>query len=101
MCHTAAGLITAALPEVDNAESLLKIKNLVALFMQAMDVSSPISLNVQAKTHYSGRRGISQLRFSTNFFLLFSEDTPICSRPGLVTTFKRLAAESFFSRYPY
>lgn len=39
MCHTAAGLITAALPEVDNAESLLKIKNLVALFMQAMDVS--------------------------------------------------------------
>lgn len=51
MCHTAAGLITAALPEVDNAESLLKIKNLVALFMQAMDVSFPFSLDVQAKTH--------------------------------------------------
>ena len=48
MCHTAAGLITAALPEVDNAESLLKIKNLVALFMQAMDVSYTFSLNVQA-----------------------------------------------------
>jgi hypothetical protein len=32
-------LITNALGTVDNAESLLKIKNLVALFMQAMDVS--------------------------------------------------------------
>ena len=41
MCHTAASLITAALPEVDNAESLLNIKNLIALFMQAMDVSRP------------------------------------------------------------
>lgn len=97
MCHTAAGLITAALPEVDNAESLLKIKNLVALFMQAMDVSFPFSLDVQAKTHYLSRRGISQLRFSTNFFLLFSEDMPICSRPDLVTTFKRLVEGFFFS----
>lgn len=28
-----------ALPSVDNAENLLKIKNLIALFMQTMDVS--------------------------------------------------------------
>lgn len=41
MCHTAVGLISDALHEVDNAESLLKIKNLIALFMQAMDVCSP------------------------------------------------------------
>jgi hypothetical protein len=32
------GLISTALPEVDNAENLLKIKNLVALFMQTMNV---------------------------------------------------------------
>jgi hypothetical protein len=38
MCQTAMGLISKALPEVDNAESLLKIKNLVALFMQTMNV---------------------------------------------------------------
>lgn len=38
MCHSAVGLISNALHEVDNAESLLKIKNLVTLFMQAMDV---------------------------------------------------------------
>lgn len=78
MCHTAAGLITAALPEVDNAESLLKIKNLVALFMQAMDVSRPVSVNVRAESDFAGRRGISQLQCSTNFFSRFSEDMPIC-----------------------
>ncbi|KEY82701.1 exocyst complex component Sec15 [Aspergillus fumigatus] len=37
MCQTAVGLISKALPEVDNAESLLKIKNLIALFMQTMN----------------------------------------------------------------
>ncbi|KAL2007179.1 hypothetical protein VTN00DRAFT_8617 [Thermoascus crustaceus] len=37
MCQTAVGLISKALHEVDDAESLLKIKNLIALFMQAMD----------------------------------------------------------------
>ncbi|KAL4782740.1 exocyst complex subunit Sec15-like-domain-containing protein [Aspergillus varians] len=37
MCQTAMGLISKALHEVDNAESLLKIKNLVALFMQTMN----------------------------------------------------------------
>lgn len=97
MCHTAVGLITAALPEVDNAESLLKIKNLVALFMQAMVVSYPLSFDVQAKTHCLSRRGISQPRFSTNFFSLFSEDMPICSKPDLVMTFKRLAVDFFSS----
>lgn len=101
MCHTAAGLITAALPEVDNAESLLKIKNLVALFMQAMDVSYPFSLNVQAKTHCSGRRGISQQRYSRSFFSRFLEDMPICSRPDSVTTFKRSAAVFSSSHYLY
>ncbi|KAL3431665.1 exocyst complex subunit Sec15-like-domain-containing protein [Aspergillus tetrazonus] len=37
MCHTAVGLISTALQEVDNAESLLKTKNLIALFMQTMN----------------------------------------------------------------
>lgn len=38
MCQNAVSLISKALPEVDNAESLLKIKNLIALFMQTMNV---------------------------------------------------------------
>ncbi|KAL2786031.1 exocyst complex subunit Sec15-like-domain-containing protein [Aspergillus keveii] len=37
MCQTAVVLISKALHEVDNAESLLKIKNLIALFMQTMN----------------------------------------------------------------
>ncbi|KAF9892203.1 hypothetical protein FE257_002609 [Aspergillus nanangensis] len=37
MCQTAVSLISKALPEVDNAENLLKIKNLIALFMQTMN----------------------------------------------------------------
>ncbi|THC91104.1 hypothetical protein EYZ11_009434 [Aspergillus tanneri] len=39
LCQTAVGLISNALSEVDNAESLLRIKNLIALFMQTMNVS--------------------------------------------------------------
>lgn len=39
MCQTAVHLISQSLHEVDNAESLLKIKNLIALFMQTMNVS--------------------------------------------------------------
>ena len=38
MCQTAVSLISKALHEVDNAENLLKIKNLIALFMQTMNV---------------------------------------------------------------
>ena len=36
------GLIVKGLADVDNAENILKIKNLVALFVQAMDVSKAI-----------------------------------------------------------
>lgn len=41
MCQTAVALISKALPEVDNAENILKIKNLIALFMQTMNVGDP------------------------------------------------------------
>jgi hypothetical protein len=37
MCHTAINLISNALNDVDNAEMLLKIKGVVALFIQTMD----------------------------------------------------------------
>lgn len=41
MCQAAVVLILKALHEVDNAESILNIKNLIALFMQTMNVSRP------------------------------------------------------------
>lgn len=37
MCQTAISLIAKALPGVDNAEHLLKVKNLIALFIQTMN----------------------------------------------------------------
>lgn len=40
MCHTAISLISKALNDVDNAEVLLKIKGVLALFIQTMDVST-------------------------------------------------------------
>ncbi|KAG9246369.1 exocyst complex subunit Sec15-like-domain-containing protein [Calycina marina] len=37
MCHSAIGLISKALETIDNAEVLLKIKGVIALFIQTMD----------------------------------------------------------------
>ena len=42
MCHTAINLIANALHAVDNAEVLLKIKGVIALFIQTMDVGHNI-----------------------------------------------------------
>lgn len=39
MCQSAITLIEKALPKVDNDEKLLKIKGVVTLFVQTMDVS--------------------------------------------------------------
>jgi hypothetical protein len=39
MCQTAITLISKALDEVDNAEVLLKIKGVIALFVQTMSAS--------------------------------------------------------------
>lgn len=39
MCQAAISLISKALHEVDNAEMLLKIKGVIALFIQTMGVS--------------------------------------------------------------
>ena len=44
MCQTAITLISNALHEVDNAEVVLKIKGVIALFIQTMEVS----INVEA-----------------------------------------------------
>jgi exocyst complex component 6 len=38
MCHASINLISKALNDVDNAEVLLKVKGVIALFIQTMDV---------------------------------------------------------------
>lgn len=45
MCQTAINLISKALDEVADAELLLKIKGVVALFIQTMEVQNLIKLN--------------------------------------------------------
>jgi hypothetical protein len=40
MVHSAITLITKALDDLDNAELVLKIKGVIALFIQTMDVST-------------------------------------------------------------
>jgi hypothetical protein len=39
MCQAAINLISKALNDVDNAEVLLKIKGVIALFIQTLDAS--------------------------------------------------------------
>ena len=46
MCQTAVTLISKALHEVTNAEVLLKIKGIIALFIQTMDVRNTILLTI-------------------------------------------------------
>ena len=56
MCHTAITLISKALDEVDNAEVLLKIKGVIALFIQTMDVSEFLHVSEcsQLTYHFEG-----------------------------------------------
>lgn len=44
MCQAAIHLISKALDDVDNAEVLLKVKGVIALFIQTLDVSSTLAL---------------------------------------------------------
>lgn len=39
MCQSAISLVSKALPTIDNDERLLKIKGVIALFVQTMGVS--------------------------------------------------------------
>jgi hypothetical protein len=54
MCQSAMGLISKALDEVDNAEVLLKIKGVIALFIQTMDVSRLILMIMAQLTFFIG-----------------------------------------------
>lgn len=51
MCQSAISLIERGLPKVDNDEKLLKIKGVVALFVQTMDVSASQALLQEPADH--------------------------------------------------
>lgn len=76
MCQTAVSLISKALHEVDNAESLLKIKNLIALFMQAMDTwNFPVGVfDNLLLTLFEKYAELLKKRFSDDFQEIVSTD---------------------------
>lgn len=78
MCQTAVGLIAKALPDVDNAENILKIKKLVTLFIQAMDVGLPSFRSRFYNQLTVSRAGASQWAPLTGSSLLCLKDTQNC-----------------------
>jgi hypothetical protein len=76
MCQSAIKLISAALPTVDNDEKLLKIKGVIALFIQTMDswgysVSALDSLLLTLFQKYSS---LLKKRFSDDFQEIVESD---------------------------
>lgn len=76
MCQSAIKLISAALPTVDNDERLLKIKGVIALFIQTMDswgysVSALDSLLLTLFAKYSS---LLKKRFSDDFQEIVESD---------------------------
>ncbi|KAI9746449.1 MAG: hypothetical protein M1818_000162 [Claussenomyces sp. TS43310] len=69
MCHAAISLISKALNEVENAEVLLKIKNVIALFIQTMDGwgYSVITLDSFLLTLFEKYAELLKRRFSDDF----------------------------------
>ncbi|KAL5366521.1 exocyst complex subunit Sec15-like-domain-containing protein [Aspergillus floccosus] len=76
MCQSAITLISKALPEVDNAESLLKIKNLIALFMQTMNTwEFPVRMFDEfLLTLFKRYADLLKTRFSDDFQEIVSTD---------------------------
>jgi hypothetical protein len=62
MCHASIALISDALDDVDNAEYLLKIKGVVALFIQTMGVRA---LSAQQKIYIDFNPGLGLLCLCT------------------------------------
>lgn len=76
MCQSAISLISSSLPRVENDEKLLKIKGIIALFIQTMDsygypVSSLDSLLLTLFDKYSS---LLKKRFSDDFAEIVSTD---------------------------
>lgn len=76
MCQTAINLITKALDDVDDAELLLKIKGVVALFIQTMEGwgYSITSLDNFLLTLFKKYATILEKKFSDDFLEIVSND---------------------------
>lgn len=87
MCNSAIALITKALDKVDNAEVLLKIKGVIALFIQTMGVSQCKLLSLLRLIH--SRDGATLCQPWTTSCSRYSRNMQNFSREDSVTTFKK------------
>jgi exocyst complex component 6 len=76
LCQNAISLISKALPDVDNAEQLLKVKNLIALFIQTMNTwKFPTSLmSGFLLSLFEKYAQLLKRRFSDDFLEIVSTD---------------------------
>ncbi|KAL2068331.1 hypothetical protein VTL71DRAFT_16429 [Oculimacula yallundae] len=76
MCQTAIALISKALDKVDNAEVLLKIKGVIALFIQTMDTwgYSVATLDSFLLTLFAKYAELLKKRFSDDFQEIVASD---------------------------
>jgi exocyst complex component 6 len=76
MCQSAITLITSSLDKVENDEKMLKIKGVIALFIQTMDSwSYPVdSLDGLLLTLFDKYSGLLRKRFSDDFSEIVSTD---------------------------
>ena len=95
MCQTAVGLIGKALVGVNNADVIMKIKKLISLFMQTMDVSFT-ELQTRCDVDDFGRAGVSALELSIDSFLHYLKNTRSFSRPDLALIFKKYTSCSLW-----
>lgn len=59
MCHAAINAVSKALDEFDNPDVILQTKNVIALFIQTMEVSLQNALWIVTNTHSSQGWGYS------------------------------------------
>jgi len=87
MCQSTITLVNKSLPTIDNDERLLKIKGVIALFVQTMGVSlaqfsPPLDSRSRKILISDDRAGDIQLIVSTSCCLQFSTNTRSCSSKG-------------------
>jgi hypothetical protein len=87
MCQSTIALVNKSLPTIDNDDRLLKIKGVIALFVQTMGVSVvqfPPQVNQRWSRILTGdnRAGAILLIVLTSCYLLSSTNTLSCSSRG-------------------
>ncbi|EGP84880.1 unnamed protein product [Zymoseptoria tritici ST99CH_1A5] len=99
MCQSAVTLISSALHQVQNDSTLLKIKGVIALFIQTMDSwSYPVnSLDSLLLTLFDKYSSILKTRFSDDFQEIISTDDYMPMPVNTVEEYDRVVSVSWYT----